>query len=95
MGDFDISLFFLLFRKNSEGKAETKVVEAERRRVAVTMRRAAAPRTVEPAATTAHAERPTVRSCRIRLRATAIVAIPVRAPLPYVAAHIVNAEFIG
>ena len=77
------------------GKAQPEVVAAARRRVVVPMRNTAAPRIVVPTATTVHAVRATVRSCRIRLRATAIVAVPVRAPLPYVAAHIVYAEFIG
>ena len=95
MADFDISLFFFLFRKNSESKAEAEVRVADVGRAAAPIRNSAVPRIVEPTATTAHAARATVRSCRIRLRATAIVAIPVRAPLPYAAAHIVDAEFIG
>ena len=74
------------------GKAEAEVIVAEVGREAVPIRNTAAP---HPTATTVHGVRATVRSCRIRLRATAIVAIPVRAPLPYVAVHIVDAEFIG
>ena len=88
-------LCFTLLLEELLGKAEAEAIEAVAGRDGVPKRNTAAPRIVEPTATTVHAVRATVRSCRIRLRATAIVAIPVRAPLPYVAAHIVDAEFIG
>ena len=79
-----------------EAQAEVAEVEAPADGVAaVPTRHTAEPGIAVPTAATVHAARATVRSCRIRLRATAIFAIPVRSPLPYVAAHIVDAEFIG
>ena len=50
-----------------ENQAEPNVVEAVVWSIAVTVRRTAAPRTVEPATTTTHTERPTFNTYRIRL----------------------------
>ena len=82
-------------RLTSEGKAQAEVVVTERRGVAVTIRHAAAPRVVEPATATVHAGRPTIRTCGIVLRRTAITAIPITTPFPHVATHIVDAQLVG
>ena len=54
-----------------------------------------APRADAIAATTAHAVTVGRLTNRISLRRFVIIDIPVSAPLPYVAAHIVQTEFVG
>ena len=63
--------------------------------VDVAVSRPAVPVTAVPTATTIHAVRPTGRTSGISLGTAAIGAIPVLAPLLYVAAHIVDAQLIG
>ena len=82
-------------RLTSEGKAQAEVAATARRVVAATKRHAAAPRDAEPATATVHAVRPTIRTCWIVLRGTAITAIPVATPFPHVATHIVDAQLVG
>ena len=75
----------------SEGEAEAEAADAARRVVAVTVRHATAPRAVDPATATEHAVRPTIGTCGIVLRGTAVSVSPVATPFEYIAAHIVDA----
>ena len=81
-----------LFR--CESQAHTVVVVAARHRDAVTVRYAAASSAAAPATTAQHTARPTRRSGRICLRPTAVTAIPVITPLPYIATHVVQPKCI-
>ena len=92
-GMMDISL--QKERLTSEGKAQAEVVVTVRRVVVVTKRHAAEPRAAEPATATEHAGRPTIRTCRIVLRRTAITAFPITTPFTHVATHIVDAQLVG
>ena len=60
-----------------------------------TIRDATAPRVVDPAATAKHTARTIIWAFRIGLGITCIIVIPVLAPLPHVATHIVDAKFVG
>ena len=77
-----------------EGQSEAKVVVAEVGGVVVTVRRATEPRVVVPATAAVHAVRPTISTRRIGLRGATIAAIPVTAPLPNIATHIIQAQLI-
>ena len=92
-GMMDISLQKEIL--TSEGKAQAEEVETVRRAVVVTKRHAAVPREVVPATATEHAARPTIRTCGIVLRRTAITAIPVATPFPHVACHVVETQLVG
>ena len=63
-------------------------------REAVAMRRATVPCTAAPVTATKHSERPGSSTLRVGLRIAAITSVPILTPLPYIAAHIVNAKFI-
>ena len=78
-----------------EAKAEAKVVAAEDGGTAATAQHTAEPLALAPAAATEHAVRATAWACRIRLRTAAVNVIPILAPLPHVAAHVVEAQFVG
>ena len=52
-------------------------------------------RKAAPTTTPVHTERARRRAGRVGLRAAAVRAIPVRAPLPHIAAHVVDAELVG
>ena len=82
-------------RLTSEGKAQAEVADTARRAAAETIRHAAFPREVDPATATAHAARPTIRTCGIVLRRTAVSTFPIATPFPYVAGHIVDAQLVG
>ena len=82
-------------RLTSEGKAQAEVVETAQREVVVTKRHAAEPRAEVPATATDHAVRPTIRTCGIVLRRTAVSTFPIATPFPYVATHIVDAQLVG
>ena len=82
-------------RLTSEGKAQAEDVATERRVAVETIRHAAVPRAVVPATATAHAVRPTIRTCGIVLRRTAVSTFPIATPFPYVATHIVDAQLVG
>ena len=92
-GMMDISL--QKERLTSEGKAQAEVADTARRAVAETIRHAAVTRAVVPATATAHAVRPTIRTCGIVLRRTAVSTFPIATPFPYVATHIVDAQLVG
>ena len=80
---------------NSKGQPQAMAVVAERRVAVGTIRRATAPGEAAPATATAHAEPPTFRSFWISLCATGIIFIPVAAPFPDIATHIVDAQLVG
>ena len=82
-------------RLTSEGKAQAEVVVTVRRVAAGTIRHAAAPRVAVPATATVHAVRPTIRTCGIVLRRTAVSTFPIATPFPYVATHIVDSQLVG
>ena len=82
-------------RLTSEGEAQAEGDVAIRRGVVDTNRNTTVPRTVAPATATDHAVRPSIRTGGIVLRRTAITAIPVATPFPYVATHIVDAQLVG
>ena len=76
---------------NSKGQPQAKAVVAVRRGVVATIRRATVPGVAAPATATEHAARPTFRSFRISLCATTILIVPIAAPFPHIATHIVDA----
>ena len=80
---------------NSEGEAETVEVATVSGSVAVAKGYAHAPIVVVPAATTNNAVHTLRWSGWIGLRIALIVSIPIVAPLPYVAAHVIQAKFVG
>ena len=80
---------------NSEGKTETVVIAAVDGSVAVAKGYAHVPNAVAPAATTKNAAPTLRRSGWIDLRIALIASIPIVAPLIYVAAHVIQAEFVG
>ena len=84
---------------NSEGEAETAVAVAVVGSAVAAIRYAHAPiapiTVVAPAATTKNATLTPRRSGWIGLRIALIVSIPIVAPLPYVAAHVIQAKFVG
>ena len=80
-----------LFRCESQAHTD---VEAVRHRVVVTVRYAAVGSAAAPATTTQHVVRPTGGTSRIGLWATAIAAIPIIAPLIYIATHVEKPKYI-
>lgn len=78
-----------------EGKAQAKIEVPVVGGDVVAKRSAAVPRIAAPAAPTVHAVCPTRSTGRIGMRTAAIFAIPVLAPFPDIAAHVVDAKFIG
>ena len=97
MGDVVIRLLifccsFALFRCESQAYAVAEYAVSHSG--TVTVRYAAISCAVVPASTTQHAVRPTRGTGRIGLGATAIAAIPVIAPLPYIATHVVQPKYI-
>ena len=77
-----------------EGEAKAEVAAAKARRVAEAKRRATVPIVVEPATATINPDRPTVWTRRIGLSIAAIAAIPILAPFPHVAAHVIQAQLV-
>ena len=63
--------------------------------VVAAIRCAAEQSVIAPAAAAIHAVGARFRACRIILGVGWIIPIPVAAPFPYVAAHVVNPKFIG
>ena len=78
-----------------EAEAEAKSAVPAVRIAAEAIRRAAAPRIVDPAPATDHAVRPTHRTCRVILCIAAVGTIPVLTPFPNIPAHVVDAKFVG
>ena len=76
-------------------EAQPKAVAAVVGGAVVTERYPADPREAIVAAATVHAARPTRRTVRVRLTAAAVAAIPVTAPLPHVATHVVQPKGIS
>ena len=76
-------------------KAEPAAAAPEAGVVVAPQRHTADPRVVVQATATKHAARAGRRPLRIRLACTTIVAIPVLAPLPNVAAHVIQAKLVG
>ena len=98
MGDVVIRLLifccsFALFRCESQAHAVVYVVAASYIEV-VTASYAAVGSAAAPATTTQHAVRPTGGTSRIGLWATAIAAIPIIAPLIYIATHVEKPKYI-
>ena len=60
----------------------------------VTTRDSTAPSVVAPATATNHAARARTGSCRVGLACAAVTAIPVEAPFPHVAAHVIDSKFV-
>ena len=77
-----------------ESQAHATVVEAESHRVVDTVRNSAVGSAAAPATTTQHVVRPTGGTGRIGLWATAIAAIPIIAPLIYIATHVEKPKYI-
>ena len=78
-----------------EGEAEAEDAVRERRREEVVANsRAAVSRDVVPAATTTDTVRARRWTRGIGLRPAAIIFVPVLTPLPYVAAHVVDTQFV-
>ena len=97
MGDVVICLLifccsFALFR--CESQAHAVVVVAASYIEVVTASYAAVGSAAAPATTTQHAVRPTGGTSRIGLWATAIAAIPIIAPLIYIATHVEKPKYI-
>ena len=82
---------------NSEGETETDVAGAVAGSVVAANGYAHAPIVDVPAATTKNAALTLRRSGWIGLRTVSIIVliIPIIAPLPYVAAHVIQAELVG
>ncbi len=78
-----------------KGEAESEEVAPVRRAGVVAERHTAAPGAAAPAAATVHAVRARGWARGIGLCVFAIIAIPILAPLPHIAAHVVKAKFIG
>ena len=78
------------FKEELKGETQAEVAAPAAGRVDEPGRDTAVPRVEAPAATTEHAARATAWTSRIRLTVTAIAAIPVLTPLPYVAAHVIQ-----
>ncbi len=84
----------LVLRYKSHTEAES--AETILRGVAVPKRYPTIPSIAAPATATQNPRKTTTRPCRITTSTTAIVAItvPVATPLPYIASHIINTQFI-
>ena len=98
MGDVVICLVkfccsFALFRCESQAHTAV-VVEAVSHRAVATERYAAARSAVAPATTAQHVVSPTCGTGRVCLWATAIAAIPIIAPLIYIATHVEKPKYI-
>ena len=78
-----------------EDEAQPEVVVRVAGRVVEPVRGAAEPGRVAPAATAAHAERPTACAGGIGLGVAVVTAVPVLTPFPNVACHVIDAEFVG
>ena len=86
-----VSLFLL---KELLGKTQAEVAAAAAGRAAAPKRNTAVPRVAVPTATTAHAERARRRTLWVVLGGTTIIIVPVVAPLPYVATHVIQSQLI-
>ena len=80
---------------NSEGETETADVVSVVGRAVAAIGYAHAPNVGQPAATTKNAALTLRRSGWIGLRIALIASPPIVAPLPYVAAHVIQAELVG
>ena len=78
-----------------EGKAKPDAVVPVVRVDDEPERNAAVPGVAAPTAATQNAVRARRRSLRVRLRTAAVITIPVVTPFPHVAAHVVDAKFVG
>ena len=76
------------------GEAQTEAAVAICGRAAGATSNAAVRCVAATGAATPHAARARIRSCRVGLRSRRIRAIPVGAPFPNVAAHVVDAQFV-
>lgn len=77
-----------------EAQAEPKEAIAVARAADFAARAMTAPGNAAPTTPTANAASATIRSFRIGLCRAAIVAEPITAPLPYIATHIIESEFV-
>ena len=88
-----VPIRLLSLNRLTAGHTETQVVEAGRRNVTESERRAASTRVAPPAAAAKHAVRAVVGANWICATGQRIV-IPIRAPLEHVAVHVVQAHRI-
>ena len=77
-----------------QNQAETKIVAAISRGADIAIRYTTARRTTAPTPATINTARARRSPHRVGLLRTAITAIPVIAPLGFIAAHIINTQFI-
>ena len=84
------------FRRVLLGKSEAEpdVVAPVGGGGVVPIRHTTVPRVEDPATAAQHAVRATCRTLRVSLRATTIVAVPVTAPFPNIAAHVVQTQLV-
>lgn len=75
-----------------KSEAEAEVVAAEARRAAVATRRLAAAGAAVPAAATVHADRARLWTFGVCDDARWVVSPPVSAPLPDIAAHVIETK---
>ena len=92
--DRRIVLFFFFLRLNWKSKAQAAVVAPAARVVVVPERHTAVPGVVAPAAATEHAVGARGSARRIGLRTAAIAAMPIATPLPHIATHIIETQFV-
>ena len=87
----------IFLKRELKGEAQAEVVARVVRRAPAAARHTAAPGIVAPATTPVHADRGLGVVARIRRGRLAVIIliVPVLAPLPHVAAHIVEAQLVG
>ena len=93
----NIVLFISFFKDELKGEAEAEEVERDDWRVVAADRNSAVPGNADPVATTDHAAggRDVVAGVIGRRLTVILFVIPVLTPFQYVAAHVVDAQFIG
>ena len=78
-----------------QGKAQPQFDEPEVGRVVEPARHATVPRAAAPTTAPGHAVRAGSRASGVGLRGAAVIAFPVIAPLPHVAAHVIDVQLVG
>ena len=78
-----------------QNQAETKIVVARSRGDVTANRHTTVRRIIAPTSATINTARARRRPHRVGLLRTAITAIPIITPLPHIATHIIDAQFIG
>ena len=90
-----MSIHSFVCSKLGEDQAEAKAADVVDRKADATERQTTATGIIDPATTTEHAARPTLRTCWICLGIAAVVPKPVLTPLPYIATHVINAKLVS